>query len=401
MQTLKAQPANASARAPLFLLVAMAACGTLGMHVIVPALPATARALDMSISTAQLAITLYLVGLAAGQLLYGPISDRYGRRPVLLAGLTLFTLASVVTAIAPSGEVLIGARILQSLGGCAGLVLGRAAVRDGATPDKAAGQLALLGLVLALIPAIAPAIGGYVTVYLSWRGAYAMLAIFGGLTLLACAVRLPETLAPAAGTRNLSMTASYVRLLRSSGFIGYSVGGACSTSAFYGFMSASPFIFERQLHQPTESIGIFYMFLMGGVALGSILANRIAGKLSMLSALRVANVLGIAGGALFALADATGTLTVATVVAPVTLLMVGVGMAIPFALAGAVSVNPGAIGAASGLYGFIQMGYGMLCTVVVEVWSPGAVYPVVAVLLGSAVLGQIVMLLAVRAERLV
>ena len=121
----------------------------------------------------------------------------------------------------------------------------------------------------------------------------------------------------------------------------------------------------------------------------------------MLSALRIANGLGILGAALFALADATDMLTVATVVAPVTLFMVGVGMASPFALAGAVSVNPGAIGAASGMYGFIQMGYGMGCTVVVEAWSPGAVYPVATVLLGSAVLGQIAMTMAARAERLI
>jgi DHA1 family bicyclomycin/chloramphenicol resistance-like MFS transporter len=354
----------------------------------------------MSISSAQLTITLYLVGLAVGQLLYGPVSDRYGRRPVVLVGLTLFTAASIATVLAQSGGFLIGARILQSIGGCAGLVLGRAAVRDSAAPDKAAGQLALLGLVLALIPAIAPAIGGYVTAYVSWRGAYGLLAVFGGLTLLACAVLLPETLAPQSGTRTGSMAASYARLLRSSGFLGYSIGGACTTAAFYGFISASPFIFERQLHQPTQSIGIIYVFLMGGVAFGSVCANRIARHMSLLSALRISNLLGIAGGALFVLADATDTLTVATIVAPVTLVMIGVGMASPFALAGAVSVNPRAIGAASGLYGFIQMGYGMLCTVVVEAWSPGAVYPVAAVLLGSAILGQAAMTLAARAERL-
>jgi DHA1 family bicyclomycin/chloramphenicol resistance-like MFS transporter len=400
VENLTKPPLLAAARAPFSLLVAMAACGTLGMHVIVPALPATARALGMSISTAQLTITLYLVGLAAGQLLYGPVSDRYGRRPVLLVGLTLFTAASIATVLAPTGGILIGARILQSIGGCAGLVLGRAAVRDSATPDKAAGQLALLGLVLALIPAIAPAIGGYVTAYVSWRGAYALLAVFGGLTLLACAVLLPETLAPQTVSHRGSMAASYARLLRSAGFLGYSLGGACSTTAFYGFMSASPFIFERHLHQPTQSIGIFYVFLMGGVALGSVMANRIARLVSLMTALRIANALGIAGGALFALADATDTLTVATVVAPVTLFMVGVGLASPFALAGAVSVNPGAIGAASGLYGFIQMGYGMLCTVVVETWSPGAVYPVVAVLLGSAILGQLAMMVAARSMRL-
>ena len=118
------------ARAPFPLLVALTACGTLGMHIIIPALPATARAMGISIGTVQLTITLYLVGLAAGQLLYGPLSDRFGRRPVLLGGMTLFTLASAATALAPNPTILIGARVLQSIGGCAGLVLGRAAVRD-------------------------------------------------------------------------------------------------------------------------------------------------------------------------------------------------------------------------------------------------------------------------------
>ena len=384
-------------RAPFLLLVAMTACGTLGMHIIIPALPATARALGMSIGTSQLTITLYLIGLAIGQLLYGPVSDRFGRRPVLLGGLSLFTLASIVTALAPSPSILIGARILQSLGGYAGLVLGRAAVRDGATADKAAGQLALLTLVMAMVPAIAPAIGGYLTAYIHWRASYVLLALFGVITLAACAVAMPETLTRH-GEAPRSMATAYLRLLRSPRFLGYAVGGACSTTAFYGFMSASPFIFETQLHQPTQRVGLYYLVLMLGVALGSFGANRVAGRLTLRKALRIANGLGIVGAALFAVADATNSLSVATVVVPVCLFMVGAGMASPFALAGSVSVNPQAIGAASGMYGFIQMGYGMLCTVVVETWHPGAVYPVVAVLLGSALLGQAAMSMAVRVE---
>jgi DHA1 family bicyclomycin/chloramphenicol resistance-like MFS transporter len=376
----------------------MTACGTLGMHVIIPALPATAQALGMSIGTAQLTITLYLIGLAVGQLAYGPVSDRFGRRPVLLIGLSLFTVASVVTTLAPNATVLIAARILQSIGGCAGLVLGRAAVRDGATADKAAGQLALLTLVMAMVPAIAPAIGGYITAYIGWRASYVLLALFGGTTLIACGLLMPET-SSAQGASSRSMTTAYIRLLRSPRFLGYAIGGACSTTAFYGFMSASPFIFERQLHQPTQRVGLYYLFLMLGVAAGSFGANRIAGRLPVQTALRIANGLGILGAALFALADAANVLSVLTVVAPVSLFMVGAGMASPFALAGSVSVNPQAIGAASGMYGFVQMSYGMACTVVVETWQPGAVYPVATVLLGSALLGQAAMSMAIRAER--
>jgi len=398
MSLLIAPPFGRSSGPPFLLLVAMTACGTLGMHIIIPALPATADAMGMSIGTAQLTITLYLVGLATGQLLYGPVSDRFGRRPVLLAGLGLFTLASVVTAMAPNPALMIVARVVQSLGGCSGLVLGRAAVRDGATADKAAGQLALLTLVMSMVPAIAPAIGGYVTAWFGWRASFVLLAAFGGTTFLLCLLRMPETMRePGRGSRGL-LTA-YIRLLGSSRFRGYAIGGACSTTAFYGFMSASPFIFERLLHQPPERIGIYYLFLMAGVAAGSLAANRLAGRLSVPSALRIANALGIVGASLFVLADVTDRLTVLTVVAPVSLFMVGAGMASPFALAGSVSVNPTMIGAASGLYGFVQMGYGMVCTLLVGTWHPGSVYPVATVLMGSALVGAVALTVAMRAER--
>src|ERR1700722_6299223 len=192
MSILTTPPMRGSARAPFVLLVAMTACGTLGMHVIIPALPSMAAALDMSISSAQLTITLYLIGLAIGQLAYGPISDQFGRRPVVLAGLALFTAAGLITVFSRTPALLISARILQSLGGCAGLVLGRAAVRDGAAADKAAAQLALLTLVMSMVPAIAPAIGGYITAYIDWRASYVLLAVFGGATLVACVLLMPE-----------------------------------------------------------------------------------------------------------------------------------------------------------------------------------------------------------------
>jgi DHA1 family bicyclomycin/chloramphenicol resistance-like MFS transporter len=135
---------------------------------------------------------------------------------------------------------------------------------------------------------------------------------------------------------------------------------------------------------------------MGGVALGGFSANRMAGRVRPRTALRIANGLAIAAAAAFMLADLTGRVNVATVIAPVALFMVGAGMASPFAIAGAVSVNPLAIGAASGMYGFMQMGYGVFCTVVVETWRPGTVFPVAAVLLGSALLGQVALAVAVR-----
>jgi DHA1 family bicyclomycin/chloramphenicol resistance-like MFS transporter len=384
-------------RAPFALLAIVTATGTLGMHMIIPALPATAAGLGVSPATIQLTITLYLVGLAIGQLVYGPVSDMFGRRPVLLAGLSLFTLAGAITAIAPTATVLISARVLQSIGGCGGLVLGRAIVRDQATASRAAAQLALLTLVMSMAPAIAPVIGGYATAYIGWRASFALLALVGGLALLLILLLLPETLEGRGGGRGFrSMLHGSLSLLRSRAFCGYAIGGSCTTTAFYGFMAASPFIFEDRLHQPTQEIGLYYILLMGGVALGGFSANRLAGRVRPRTALRVANGVAIAAAAAFMLADLTDHLTVTTVIAPVTLFMVGAGMASPFAVAGAVSVNPLAIGAASGLYGFMQMTYGMLCTVVVETWNPGSVFPVAVVLLGSALIGQVALATAVR-----
>jgi DHA1 family bicyclomycin/chloramphenicol resistance-like MFS transporter len=384
-------------RAPFILLATVTATGTLGMHMIIPALPATAIGLGVSASTIQLTITLYLVGLAVGQLVYGPISDLFGRRPVLLFGLALFTLAGAVAAMAPNAGVLIGARVLQSIGGCGGLVLGRAIVRDQATAAGAAAQLALLTLVMSMAPAIAPVIGGYTTALVGWRACFGLLAVLGVAAWLLILFLLPETLEGRGSRRGFRfMLHGSVSLLRSRTFRGYAIGGSCTTTAFYGFMSASPFIFHDLLHQPTQAIGLYYVVLMGGVALGGFSANRLAGRVPARVALRIANGVAIVAAVAFMVADLTDHLSVWTVIAPVTVFMVGAGMASPFAISGAVSVNPQAIGAASGLYGFMQMGYGMLCTIVVEVWRPGAVFPVAVVLLVSAVLGQVALATAAR-----
>jgi MFS transporter, DHA1 family, multidrug resistance protein len=395
MEWHRTPPYGRGHRAPFVLVVAITACGTLGMHLIIPALPATARALGVSAGTIQLTITLYLIGLAIGQLLYGPVSDRFGRRPVLLVGLALFTLAGIATTAAPNAWTLVIARILQSIGACAGLVLGRAIVRDSAAPDRAAAQLAMLTLVMSAAPAIAPVLGGYATAWIGWRAAFALLAIVGAVTLVFAVLRLPETNALQSSAR-ASLLLGSLRLFRSRAFCGYVLGGACTTTSFYAFMAASPFILVNLLHQPTERVGVYYLLLMAGVAAGSLSANRLAGRIATRMALRLANAIAIVGAACFMLADLTGRLTVVTVIAPVVVFMVGAGMASPFALSGAISVNPRAVGAASGLYGFTQMAYGALCTVIVEVWRPGSVFTVAVVLLVSALLGQAALSFAVR-----
>lgn len=389
---------GAPARPPFALLVALAACGTLGMHIIIPALPAAARAMDIPIGVAQLTITLYLIGLAIGQLVYGPLSDRFGRRPVLLLGMGLFTVASLFTAFLSDPVVLIGARVVQALGGCSGLVLGRAAVRDGASAEQAAGQLALLTLTMSMVPAIAPAIGGVLTGAVHWRASFVLLAVIGGATLLATILILPETNRATRPTGVASLMRGNLRLLRSRVFLGFAVGGACSTTSFYAFMAAAPFIFETHLDRGPEAVGLYYLILMVGVALGSFIANRLSKRVNLVTGITVSNGFVLAGALAFATANLTDLITIPVLMGTMFVFMIGAGMTSPFALAGSISADARLIGSASGLYGFFQMGFGMLCTIVVELWTPSAIHPVSTILLVSALAGLVVIRIGARAR---
>lgn len=378
-------------RPPLLLIVALTASGTMAMHILVPALPAMAGDLHISAGQAQLTITIYLIGLAIGQLLHGPLSDRFGRRPVLIAALAVYTLASVAALLAQGAATLILARVFQSLGGCAGLVLGRAVIRDTLPAREAASQLALVNLVMSLSPAGAPLVGGLVTSAFGWRAIFVLLTFLGAATLVAAWFLLPETAEPGRkGSGGFAaMLRSYPRLLRSARFRGYTIAGASSTTAFYAFMAASPFIFVDVLHQPTERVGVYYLVLMLGLSLGSILANRLVMRINADRLLRAAiSVAGVGAICLLAV-TLTGHLSVASVLVCMFVFMLGAGTASPLALTAAISTQPGIVGAASGLYGFNQMAYGAICTLIVSIWHESAALPAALVLVGSALLAQI------------
>lgn len=389
MSILSKPPFGHRARPSLALLVAVTACGTLAMHIFVPALPSAAGDLGVSAGAIQLTITLYLVGLAFGQLVYGPLSDRFGRRPVLVASLLLYTVASMGAALAPSLGALIMARIFQALGGCGGLVLGRAMARDGVGADEAVARLSMLNLVMSVAPATAPLIGAYVTVHLGWRAIFVGLTLASAALLAIAALTMPETHKLRSALPGLrSMTAIYMRLLRSRIFCGYALGGACTTTSLYAFIAASPFIFEQILHRPTEDVGRWLLLLMFGVASGSFIAGRLAGRFDWRSVTTTASLIVIAAAALLLWADLTGSLNLFTIMAPMTLFAFGAGLASPFAITGAVSADPTVIGAASGLYGFIQMGFGALCTILGALHA-SSMLPVALVLLGSGLIGQV------------
>ena len=265
--------------APLWLLTLITFSGTLAMHIFVPALPEAARDLGASVGGMQLTVSVYILGLAVGQLAYGPLSDRFGRRPVLMAGLVLYALAGLAAAFAPDVHSLIVARLLQALGGCAGLVIGRAIVRDTALPQEAARRMAMMNLMVAIGPGAAPIVGGALASSLGWRSIFFALALLGIVNLLFSWRLLPESKAPATTAGYSGLARNYGRLLVSPAFLGFAVGGGCATTSMYAFIGASPFIFAHQLNRPTYEVGIYPAIVLAGVWIGSVAATRLIPRL--------------------------------------------------------------------------------------------------------------------------
>lgn len=388
----------AVSRPPLWLLVLITLTGTLAMHMFVPALPAAGRDLMASTAAMQSTITLYILGLAAGQLLYGPLSDCFGRRPVLRAGLVLYTAAGLAAAFAPDVQALIAARLLQALGGCSGLVLGRAIVRDTAGTDDTVKRLALMNLMITIGPGLAPLIGTAFTATTGWRGIFVLLAGLGLVNLFFTWRLLPETGHPS-GVINLgSLRRDYRELLGSMSFLGFVIGGSCATMAVYAIIVSTPFILTHELHRPAHEVGFFIVLLMAGISAGNAVTSRLVGRVAIEIVLVRANLLSLASASLFLLITLLGALNLVTAAILSFLFTLGVGMSGPGGVTKAISVKPSLTGTASGLYGFSQMMIGALCTAVVGLGDSPAIAAGL-VMVAAGVVAQASLRMALAKER--
>lgn len=392
-QTTKAGPVPA-----LWMLVMITLAGTLAMHIFVPALPIAGEALQADNARMQLTISLYILGLALGQLFYGPLSDALGRRPALMLGMAIYSIAGVVAWQAQSVEMLIVARFFQAFGGCAGLALGRAMIRDTAAPDRAVQRLAVLNLVVAIGPAMAPLIGSLLTSALGWRTVLLALCLMGVGNLLFVWRLMPET-AQATGRINLpNLAHEYRTLLRSPAFIGYAIGGGCVTTAMFAFVASAPFIFVEQLGKPASHVAYYLSLLILSISLGNFITNRTIHRVGLVRLMLSASLLSLAGGISMLVIVLAGWASAVTLEASVLLFTFGVGMTGPTALTLAVGINPRVVGSAAGLYGFAQMGIGALCTALAGLGDNPALGAAV-VLATAAVIGQIALRTALRFDR--
>lgn len=256
----------------LLILGALSAFGPLAIDMYLPSFPTLAQQFGTDVEQVQLSLAAYFIGLAIGQLVYGPLADRFGRRWPLLGGVLLFALASLVCVMAPSLEWLIAARFVQALGGCAGMVVSRAVVRDLCDPINSAKVFSQLMLVMGLAPILAPLAGGLLLTTLGWPSIFVVLSLFGVLCLLAVALWLPETLAKDAPPAPLSgALGQYWRLLGDRAYLGYALSGGFAIGGMFAYIAASPFIFIELYGVPAQHYG----WLFGSNALGFILAAQL------------------------------------------------------------------------------------------------------------------------------
>jgi DHA1 family bicyclomycin/chloramphenicol resistance-like MFS transporter len=362
----------------LGLLIALPALGT---DLFVPALPALADALGVPASTAQLTLTLYFVGLAAGQLLWGPLSDRYGRKPILIGGLAIMLVASGAAASAESLAAVVVARLAQGFGMASGALIGRTIARDLYAQEEAARLLSSMAVVFSVVPIAAPLVGGVVADAAGWPPVFwAMAGV--ALALLAATSLLRET-APAERNVRPRVFSTFRAILRDRRFLApYSVL-LCSQVGILAWVTNSSFALISGLGVGATAYGAMFTLVMSGQIVGSWLSSRLVLRLGIPRMLRSGAALMFAGGAAAAGLAWSGVGHWAAVVAPFVLFLFGAALVVPNATAAAMAPFPRSAGAASSLIGTIAFAMGALIGAALGAAFDGTARPLASVALAA------------------
>ena len=372
------------------LLAALTAIGPLTTDMYLPSLPDIARLLDASTAQAQFTISSYLIGFALGQMFYGPISDRHGRKPVLLTALAIYCVASLICFIAQSIEMLIAARALQAFGGCGGIVLARAIVRDLYAGARAGRELSLIAAVMALAPVLAPVIGGVVQVLFGWRANFAVLLAAGLVLSFAVWWRLPETLVTrAAEPFSLSsMFRSYAIVARNGVYLSYLALVATCFAGLFAWISGASFVLQNIYGLGAFAFGVAFACGSVGYMIGSSLAAKLVMRIGLDRTIGFGAAALAAGGLSMTVSVALGLTSAASLVIPMAVYLAGLGMVLAQATAGALTPFPERAGAASSLLGVFQQGTAAITGAVVGVLLGNSAWPMAGAiaLMGCATL---------------
>jgi DHA1 family bicyclomycin/chloramphenicol resistance-like MFS transporter len=385
-----AQPLAQYAHAPLLALItAFLMLQPLSTDLYLASLPGLATSFNVPASTVQLTLSLFVIGFGGAQLIVGPLSDRFGRRPVLLGGLSLYVVSSILCSLAPSIDMLIAARFLQAIGCCSAVIIARAIVRDAYAPEDSVRIVAKASTWLSLAPIFGPILGSYLQVSFGWRAAFIALGLLSAVIMALTFLRLPETNQhkdPRA-TELSGLLANYRVVLGSREFWAYALPGAMSYGALFSFISGSSFVLIRVLEVPTAWFGYCFAFGVSGYMAGTLLCRRLLPKLGVTPTFRFGTALSLAAGGLFLAAVTAGLAHWSLMLAAMFLTMGAHGINFPISQSGAVSPFPKQAGTAAGLMGAFCMAIAFAVGTVVGATHNGTLYPLAIIV---CVLGALV-----------
>jgi DHA1 family bicyclomycin/chloramphenicol resistance-like MFS transporter len=356
----------------LALLMAMTAIGPATLNILVPALPGLVARLASDTGTVQLTLSLYLLSLAVAQLLLGPLSDRFGRRPVVLAGLALSVVASLAAIAASSIGALIGVRVVQAIGASTGIVIGRAIIRDLYERERAASMIGLVTTAMVIAPMISPLVGGILDTAFGWEAIFLFIAAFSGVVLLWAVLVLPETRPASVAQAPGMLIQEWRALLGNAKFHGYVLCGALGSAPFFTFLGGGPHVVVTLMGRTSAEFGVWFVVTSLGYMSGNFTSSRLSQRFGIEPMIMAGIVFELIGAGLTALLVATiPEAGPAIIFLPQLVISFGNGLLLPNAIAGAISVRPQAAGAASGMTGFTQMAVGAASTQVVSIALAG------------------------------
>jgi len=385
---------------PLIILIlgALATISPFAIDMYLPAFPGIADALHTSTAKISLSISSYFVGIAAGQLFYGPLLDRFGRKPPLFAGLILFIVASLLCLLSRSVGWLVAMRFLQALGGCAAQVAAMAMVRDFFPVQETARIISLLILILGVSPLLAPTVGGFVALHFGWQWVFIVLALFALLMFAVCSWWLPEghPADPAISLRLPPIVRNFAAVLRERQFVTYALSGAFAFSGLLVYVAASPIIFMEAFHVGPREFGAIF----AGLAVGFIGSNQVnvllLRKFSSEQIYRCALFVECPAALLLLVGTFYGWFGLAPTLVLLFISLSSLGLAYPNAAALAMSVFDQNIGSASAMLGFLQIGVSSIASASIGIFDSHRMLPVALILAATSWTGLAILLVGRR-----
>jgi len=374
----------------ILLLTALTFLNNLSLQIFLPAMPAIQETFGASAGETQLMISLSFVVFGLAMLIYGPLSDIFGRRPVFLFGCIIYTIGNFASALAPTLWLLIIARVVAAAGASVTITLVRAVVRDVFPTERTAGVMARIAMVATLSPIAAPLIGGVLTEFIGWRALFVFVTVTGFVSVFVVLFWLPETLRKVGRSIPSSIILlGSLRLLYSRSFRTYAFQGTFSMAAFFAFMTAAPFVYIQVLGLSHSEYGFYYMTTIIGFLVGYFLAAKLSMSVGMNRMIVIGTVLAFAAACICVFNVVAGLWTPIALTAPVAAMAIATGIATPNSQAGVVSGDLRTVGAASGVAGFLQMMFGAVVIQAAGIFHDGTPYPMVILMLGSTSLALV------------